>query len=847
MKYHQKQKWKQRIAAIIALLIAIIMVLGMILPVFAAQTPLTVNAVSTVNTTEETEEETKIELQKEIGGERFEMDVVAGFDGAYIVERMTPVVANVTNLGQGFHGEMQAKVYVSDEMDTLEYAVYSHKLDLEQGNTKKISMNLPINTIIKALEITLVDEKGTVIYRKNVPMQAKREDTMMVGVLSEQPQTMQYWSGFQAENIDKKSSFTCFLDEHTFPVSEEVMRNFRAIVIDDFDTKRLSDDQRKALQNWVSSGGLLLLGTGPQANKVLSGLDFVEVMVDGGGSVNTFSDVSGNGIALSTTMQTANIKGEKLQSTQNPLLSKCNYGSGAVLIHHFALGLAPFADLQNNTTLLASWYEKIMPMHLVENINRHMNFGYIATQLPPFSSTIVYLIFGGIVVYILLVGPVVYRFLKKKDKRERGWVVIPAVSVVFLGIMFLVAKSSPYQGNMFHSVAMVEMKENAPTAEASVYMSMKSPKKDALHFQTEENIPIQPSNTRHYYANAQNKETCQYKVLYDQEKTDVTFYDSGTWETHTVTANTALNLGGNVDCDITFDEKSVTGSVTNHTNVHFVDAVLGVGNFFVKVGEIPAGEIIQINQKINPAQLNGTNYYTQIAMALYQNEYGEDTNLMSLVHQRKISMQEGFRLKREQDLIEEVRNMVAEQSNIRGWNNKQEVCKFYGFSEMPVFGGNKYINGKPVAESSINVYHTTVTRDLSKVKEFDLPFTVVPSEKDFKSEDVILDYDRWGQFYNLVNTTDTEAEVILPYNFGKDVRIDTIEFYLDEMYENGVTKQAEIYNNKTQQWEALKDTPYTPATDYLSTDGQIQIKVFVEGQGYLPTPKLRVKGGGLYA
>ncbi len=846
MKYHQKQKWKQRMVAMIALVIVVIMVLGTILPVFAAQT---VNAVSAVQPTEEVDEASTIPLEQEVGGELFEMQVTAGFDGAYLVTYTTPLVATVTNLGQGFHGELQAKAYIQNETDSVEYAVYSHALDLEQGNTKTIHMNLPMNTIVKALEITLVNDAGTVIYRKNVPMQAKREDTVMVGVLSEQPQTMQYWSEFQADTVEKKSSFTCFLDETIFPTEEEVMHNFQAIVIDDFDTKRLSDVQRKTLQNWVSNGGLLLLGTGPQASKVLSGLDFVNVTIEGSGSVQTFPQTNAEGIALSSAMQTANIQGEKLQSTRNPLLSKLGYGSGNVLIHHFALGLTPFADLKDNTGLLAHWYNEIVPHDFVQENNYSTNLEYIATSMPPFSSGIVYLIFGGIVIYILLVGPVIYYILKKKDKREKGWIYIPAMSLVFLVMMFVVAKNSPYQGNMFHSVASVEMKEDTPIAEAEVYMSMKSPNKEQLRFETEENIPIQPTDARRYYANQQGKAVCQYKVLYDQEKTSMTFYETGAWQTHTVTANTTWNLGGNVDCDVTFDDKTVTGSVTNHTNVHFVDAMLGVGNFFIKVGELPAGETVQINHKIKQEQLNGTYYRDQIDMALYGSEDGHPMNAMTLVRNGTISIQEGFRLKREEQLISEIKEWTdrKNESGI-GWDNKQEVCQFYGFTENPIFGGNKYINGKPVAESSINIYYQTFTRDLSKIKAFDLPFTILPSMQDYKNDYVDLSYDRWENACNLNNNTDNPAEVILPYTIGKDVRVDTIQFYLEnDMYISGITESAKIYNNKTQLWEELQDSPYTPATDYLNAQGQIQIKVFIQEQGYIQVPKLRVKGGGLYA
>lgn len=50
MKYHQKQRFKQRIFAVIALVIALVMVLGLLSPVFAATpTTQTVTAVTNVD------------------------------------------------------------------------------------------------------------------------------------------------------------------------------------------------------------------------------------------------------------------------------------------------------------------------------------------------------------------------------------------------------------------------------------------------------------------------------------------------------------------------------------------------------------------------------------------------------------------------------------------------------------------------------------------------------------------------------------------------------------------------------------------------------------------------------
>ena len=58
---------------------------------------------------------------------------------------------------------------------------------------------------------------------------------------------------------------------------------------------------KKALKNWVDNGGLLVLGTGVQAQKVLSGLDFVDVSLNGTQSVSGVSAPDGTGLSMPDT------------------------------------------------------------------------------------------------------------------------------------------------------------------------------------------------------------------------------------------------------------------------------------------------------------------------------------------------------------------------------------------------------------------------------------------------------------------------------------------------------------------------------------------------------------------
>ncbi len=66
------------------------------------------------------------------------------------------------------------------------------------------------------------------------------------------------------------------------------------------------------------------------------------------------------------------------------------------------------------------------------------------SNFPPLGMGTVKLLLGLLAVYIFIVGPVLYLVLKKLDKREKGWIAIPALAAVFVAAVFAVSRTSLY-------------------------------------------------------------------------------------------------------------------------------------------------------------------------------------------------------------------------------------------------------------------------------------------------------------------------------------------------------------------------------------------------------------------
>lgn len=839
MKYHQKQKLKQKIFAVIALVIALIMVLSLLTPVFAAApNTQTVTAVTNTDVAEPTPEQ---EQEKIIGGDHFVLDLQMGFDNSYIVEKVTPMTATLTNNGEAFQGEFQVKVYTYENTDSgfQKYALYSQKLELPEGATKQVSMELGLNTVRRFMEVSLVDEGGNVVFQKHVPVDALSPETVAVGVLSEQPAQVQYLAGM---NLSEKTS-VFFLDRDTFPKSQSVMENFAVLIIDDFDTATLGDAQKKALKNWVDNGGLLVLGTGVQAQKVLSGLDFVDVSLNGTQSVSGISAPDGTALSLSAPLTVAGISAEKAsvkwEANGTPLTSLMPYGGGYVLLNHFALSLAPFANMPQQTAVLKGLCSGLYDAE-GENAGAEITnqLRYAANSFPSVTGNSIVVIFLAVGIYIVLAGPVMYLVLKKKDRRELGWITIPVLSVVFFGVVFLLAGRSTYHNGMISTKAIVEMEEGSSVGETQIAMAMKVPGNGDVTLESELPISVQPQLDNGWHDGNGKAEEIDYKVT-TGDGTNIVFYDNMAWETNFVGASATLELGGSVTSNVAFDGEKVVGTVTNGTSVNFMDAYLKLDYVYIPLGELPAGETMEVSYDLSTENINDR--YGERMTNLIT---GDSTTVWDQVQNGTITEERGYTLRREQEMMEILHNW--DDTEKTGWENSQITYEFFGFSDMPIFDSVKYLNGKTAKENQLSMFHTVGTKDLSREKSFDLPFTVLPETTD-QAVNYGVHYDNWNNFCEVNNYMDAEQEVVLQYVVGEGVRIDEIQFAFDESYGSGMYADPQVYNVKTGQWEAFVETPYAPGEDYINEERVVQFKMYLEPGVYTHAPRMRVKGGGLYA
>lgn len=835
MKYQKKQEAKKKIISAVALIMAIIMVLSLLAPFTILAAPVT-QEVTTVaaNKEEETKTDASVDSLKSFGQEQFSVEVQAGFQESYIVKKAMPVRGVITNHGEAFHGEVQIKAYTRASSSDKEYAIYYQKLDLEQGASKSIDMDVTMGNIHKYIGVSLVDTKGNIVFQDYIYLTPKDPKTIMTGVLSESPQDLKYINNLylaQLEDdsmeygteVSRKYDFSVFMDESTFPNSINVLNSFSALIVDDFDFSVLSQEQVDALHQWILGGGTLVVGTGASAQKTLKGLDFIsDIHVDGTTVASGVQGVAG-------VVSLAQLSGERLTQVKhengNSIFSQIQIGQGHVLFSHFSLSETPMAGRNETLDMLQEILLQVaQPSFIVASHDDGRDYdrlSYIARDFPPFEMSSVYLIIGAIIVYILVAGPVMYLVLKKKDKREKGWIIIPILSFVFMGLVFFLAQSSTYKNGLINTVAYVEMQEGSNVAKADVGVALKSSGKGDITFTGEEKMPISVAIDDYYNYDGMENEKCVYRIL-SGDTTEIVFVDGSSWGTQYFRTQRSVDLGGSIESTVAMKGEKFIGEIINHTNMDFYKVVLMLGGNLHEFDALGAGETLKVEVGKDDLAQGNTNYY--------RGYYYDD--IREKVRTGEITRQEAYLNYIEEDLRQQFYNYEESIELI--------PVTFFGYSDASILSGEMEVNGKSVLENNMVMYQQSFPLELSKQEEFWIGLE--------GSVDGPVKFDQYDHGFGDKVYPFEDSEFYIGYNLPKGVRIDSLELHV-EGEEDGtfMPEDMKIYNRKTQQWDDLAMEESIQAQDYLDENHLVEVSVHCMKERETKVPKLYIQGGGLFA
>ncbi len=842
---------KRIITGIIAFLIIFVMLAGMIAPfVYGSE-----------NTSG-----SKISISGEIG-----------FNKKYKLGANTPFKVHISNSGDNFKGKLQIKINTSSEPKKKRYEVYSTEVELPKGGSKIIEMEIPINILKNSHKAVLLDEKGKTVATTMLYCSGVAQEMIMGAVLTDTPESLNYLkqlelnSNYENNPINRKiNDKLIFLDETTLPKTTTALRSFNLIIIDNYDTSRLSNEQREALKEWLMSGGVLVIGTGENFDKVFNGIgkEIVDVTYNGTVQVNDLSEIGGNYKLNNAknepiTINKISVKdGESILTKNQEAFSTIYYNEvGSVIVHNFALGLEPFLSLEGKERFLTDYYKSQLDYKTSYMMNQDYygnNWTYLTSNLPSLNDYSLVIVFVIIAVYAIFIGPILYFILKKKDIREKGFIVIPVLALIITTVIYFVTGGTIYKSPIVNTVSKVQLNQEKNTADVSSATGVYSPKNGDINVEFDKNLLISVSNFNNYYygysgyfgglfsggyryygmdmSNAPEKDIVE--VIYG-ENTRLIYKDKSSWAGDQFRNNYTLDINDGLESDLKIEGDTLSGTITNKTGIDLEEVIIGVRSNLNTYGTLKNGESLNIDQKIKFDSQNSNMYSAFDKIYDIYNQNNKLPNEEKRNRMFKLNMLNNLALN-----SNSIKYSTGYGTTVISHGNQSTSSYTYNVDRAPMsvnlyafnydnlYEAKLTVSNKKPYEINTNLVLADIPLNLEKMDKFDLPYGFF-GVKTITATSQFDNYNAETEIY-LQNSADVE----FTYNIPTDINVELFQFSWS------VKGGSEIYNVKDEKWESLSlnDSYDKDVAKYFDEEGNLKVRITNHESGYLAVPQIRIKG-----
>ena len=526
----------------------------------------------------------------------------------------------------------------------LEATAYEKNVLLSAKTRKTVTLSVFSESGNALFYLQMENAKGKILIDTPIRMNNSRGGTnALMGVLSEDYPALQYFDRVTiSTNYYDGSIQLLELDTDAVPDQASGLGALSYLLINSYDTSRLSPEQYAAIREWVRQGGVLIVGTGADYKQTLSA--FTDDLLSGDVSgmrqgviepLRQSADVSATSTETAEPAETVEAlaygdrdglldlllaDGDKVDTvfTDSSLVWEKDYGSGRVVLTAFNLGMEPYCSAswikQTTRTLLESVTEGSAAVHLM-NVNYGGNSGYGETTMQglyqskrPHAGRIIL-----ILALFLVSAPLMYLLLKKLDKREWLWWIMPLTAVVFTAVILIANSDLRITDPIETSITLLtQSKEDPDSMQQSVSLSLLVPSASKTTVPLDGSLSeIYPSRQFSYgfgaednkkYKNAIGETADGYLLSITNRET----FGSNSFQ-FVHTPKEAYR--GTLTTDYTFHTSGFAGTLTNDTGYDLKGVVVFAGGRAVCLGDMKAGERKSFTEKENQSA-GGYDYFS---------------------------------------------------------------------------------------------------------------------------------------------------------------------------------------------------------------------------------------------
>ncbi|WP_174612885.1 hypothetical protein [Virgibacillus ihumii] len=558
--------------------------------------------------------------------DRLEIEVESGLNGKAKRSEGFPVKLTITNNQEDFTGDLVVTLPAGNKVIPINIA---------SGTTKSIFFALPAMQEMNRFGPRLNQNNQQFhLYKGNwedgheVPIDSSLEvipsyipqNKLVIGVLTDRPDSLNYLklTSFYGNNPEVLT-----LEESDIPEDSRGLEVLDLLVINDYSVAELPEQKQAAIKNWVRNGGSLATGSEPGLKQQFGNLaNILPVTITG---KETAQKIQGFQKLYKKPIQVNNLELFKGKIDKDatvmykegsiPLVVETNIGKGDITQFTFDIGHPALADWKGNDPL---WQQigdgnRQNPGMNSRNVYPGEDLGNIVRTFPSlanFNVSTLALIFAA---YLLVILPVLYFVLKRMDKREWAWIIIPVLAIVSsVGLYTVGAKDrgGAVKTNLMSVISVNE--QGLGSGEGAIALLSKG--SGSYTLSVDNAFDPFPGERRFNVPPQQQSYSDLPMIEENGNKATVQFRNVEFWSPRSVEVDYPVKKYGQFGSNLARGNGEVSGKITNNFDYDFQEIYLISGNDYHKIGGMAAGE----TKKVSFDVTNRTFFQKPTIQAAYQ-------------------------------------------------------------------------------------------------------------------------------------------------------------------------------------------------------------------------------------
>ena len=803
-------------------------------------------------------------MHQEIANDAFDMEVLIGYDGMMTYGKVMPIRVRIRNFGDDLEGVLGVNAYISQK----EYDRYETEVAVPAGSEREFELAVSVYARQEKYTAELIKDGEVLCASTASPKTLINPNAMLIGVLSTRARNMNNMTIDRDNDVLGRYEMwkTVPLTLENFPESEKVLRSFGILVLDDIDPAQLSTKQQEMLDGWLRSGRAVICGGGSNAGRNISflskytGLKLEEItttdsVMEGLEKLLNRS-VSGKKVTAAIA-QYSGAEPLARDADGHGLIWRTEVGGGRIYTTAFETG-----DVKLNTESLMHYFWQ----QLLVDQDQSMYSSILYSDGDSASSASVqggwstpvmaksYLLPGLLIVTgTLILSCVLWWILKKRDKRQGMWIVLPAIAVLCVaGIMLLAGQSETNRPMAVITENMVQDASGSIRSYGGISAAM-------------------PEFGRHSFSTAaDNLRVLSYDYVdYDEEEDEKkrrepdtmrTCYTAGgknavtaesvtPWQQINLYSDSSVTFHGKVEGEVWMEENGLHGQIVNGTDVR-----LGAGKLITSYGwrNLPAldpgGKAEFLLEKStfkdpkNPQYENGGLYLENPSLySVVGAATSYDSSKESVTADETASS----------DLISSMINGASDvlKRMHSNWSYGAYESALFMYCAEPESTGQTelYVDGKPVEQktcksllsaelSFVAVGRTGVvfrSAGMDMPERMETDENLLPMNKPLQSA-------KQSYYHTLIDN----PTFLFALKEMAGVKIESLQVLMDSYYAG----QSRVYalNAQTRQWEEISiNQDVKNPNRYLDEEGNLYLQFRGDTQDMyadIPTPMINLEG-----